>query len=302
MLPAVGTLLALAVGAVLTGWLEARLTADRSDPGPAAALPFARDVQPARPDPLLYRTAPLVALVGVAWAAVIVPFGPRLVGADLGIGVFYFIVVIDFVVLAVALGGWGANAPHAVEACYRMVAQLIAYVVPLGLAIIGPLMMARSLSTVAIVEAQADAGLPYLVAQPLGFALYVVTGLMQSYRAPFLEPFADGIEHGVLGFYAGWKAVLWRTALSGLLFVVAAMGAVLFLAGYAGPFLPGPVWMLLKTLALVALMLWAGRRVRPRSTAEMLALSWKILIPLGLLNVLIVGALILLGVGQSPFA
>lgn len=93
--------------------------------------------------------------------------------------------------------------------------------------------------------------------------------------------------------------MLWRVVLSSLLFLVSAMGAVLYLGGPNGPWLPGWAWMLLKTYALMALMLWLGRRLPLLSTADMLALSWKILTPVGLLNVLLVGALILLGIGPS---
>ena len=289
-------------GALLTNWLEPHLLRSGHESGPASAANIGADVLPHGRDPWMYYAGPAVALLGATWAAVCIPLGEGLIAADVGIGLFYFIVVVDFIVLGVALTGWGANAPHAVEACYRIVAQLVAYVIPLGLAIIGPIMMARSLSTVSIIEAQSQAGLWYIVAQPLGFALYVVSALMQTYRAPFLEPFAERIDHGILGFVGEWKALLWRLALSGLLFVVSAMGAVLFLGGYSGPVLPAPVWMLLKTFGLMAFMLWLGQRLRLLTTAEMLALSWKILIPAGLLNVLIVGALILLGVGQSPFS
>ncbi len=235
--------------------------------------------------------------VSLSCGTVVLPFGPDLVARDLGIGVFYFIVVIDFVVLGVALTGWGANTPGAVESCYRIVAQLVAYVVPLGLAYVGAIMMAHSLSTTRIVEAQS--GLWFIVLQPIGFALYVVSGLMQSYRHPFLEPFADGIGGGILSVVGGWSALLWRIALAGVLFLVAAMGAVLFLGGWSGPWLPPPVWMAVKTYALMALMLWLGRLARPLSTAEMLALSWRVLIPVGLANVLVVGILILLHVGPG---
>jgi NADH-quinone oxidoreductase subunit H len=196
-----------------------------------------------------------------------------------------------------AFAGWGANTRQGVEAYYRIVAQLVSYIVPLGLAYIGAIMMARSLSTLRIVAAQS--GLWFIALQPLGFALYVVTGLMQSYRAPFLEPFSHQIEHGILSVYGGWGGWLWRITLSGLLFLVAAGGAILYLGGWQGPFLPGPAWMLLKTFAMMALMIWVGGRVRPLNVAQMLALSWKILTPVGLLNVLIVGALILLGVRPS---
>jgi NADH-quinone oxidoreductase subunit H len=92
-------------------------------------------------------------------------------------------------------------------------------------------------------------------------------------------------------------AMVWRIALSGVLFVVAAMGAILYLGGWLGPLLPGPVWFLLKTYGLMGLMVWLGTRVQPMSTAKMLALAWRLLIPVGMVNVLVIGVEILLGVG-----
>lgn len=295
--PAAFTLGIVLVGALGVAAFEWRVLRWR-EAGPAWRTRLRRRVQPPYPDPWLYAAGPIVLLLAVAWGAVVIPFGPGLVGADLSIGLFYFIVVVDFTVLAIALAGWGANSWWSVEACYRAVAQLVAYVVPLGLAIIGPAMMARSLSTVSIIEAQRDAGLWYALVQPLGFGLYLVTGLMQSYRAPFLEPFSVRIRGGVLGASGGWHAVAWRIGLSALLFLVAAMGVVLFLGGWTGPVLPGWLWMAVKTFGLAAAMVLAGSWVHRRSTAEMLALAWKVLIPVGLFNVLVVGALILLGVGQ----
>lgn len=292
----VGFVLAVVLGgALLTQLLELCILSPER--GAARAMPLARTMALPNADRWLSPAGPISALLGVLLGAVVLPFGPALIGRDLGIGVFYFIVVIDFVVLGVALSGWGANTPEAIESCYRIVAQLISYIVPLGLAYVGAIMMARSLSTVRIVEAQSS--LWFVALQPQGFALYVVTGLMQSYRRPFLEPFADGIGGGILGVVGGWSALLWRIALSGVLFLVAAMGAVLYLGGWSGPFLPPPAWMTIKTFAMVALMLGIGRLVRPLSTSEMLALSWRILTPLGLANVLIIGILILLHIGPA---
>jgi NADH-quinone oxidoreductase subunit H len=288
-------LAALLFGAGLTWLVERLFVRPGREAGPARGADLRRGLDLPNADRWLLPAGPVVALAGVALAMAVVPFGPGLVGRDLSIGLFYVIVVIDFVVLGLALAGWGANTPDAVEACYRIVAQLVAYVVPLGLAYVGVVMMARSLSTVAVVEAQRD--LWFIVLQPLGFFLYLVTGLMQSYRAPFLEPFAESIGGGVLGAAGGWSALLWRVALAGVLFIVAAIGTVLYLGGPSGPWLPGWAWMLAKTYALMALMLGLGRCVRPLSTAGMLALSWKVLIPAGLVNVLLVGGLILLGVG-----
>lgn len=289
---ALAVLASLAGAAFLTRVLERILLAAYADPGPAASATIP---QPQRADHWMYAAAPLVALAGVALATLVIPFGPQLIGADLGIGVFYLLVVLDFVVLGLALGGWGAGSERAIDVYYRATAQLVAYVVPVGMAYVGAIMMARSLSTVEIVERQE--GLWYVVTQPIGFLLYIASGLMQCYRPPFIEPFSRHIGRGILGVFGGWKALAWRLALDGLLFVVAAMGTVLYLGGWQGPLLPGPVWMLLKTYALMALMLWVGARFKPLNSAQMLALSWKALTPLGMLNVLVVGVLILLGVG-----
>lgn len=291
----------LLLTALAAGRAERYVLRRQTEPGPAGPVQLTARLEPARRDAWMYHAGPLVALAAVCLGAVVIPLGPLWIVSDLEIGVFYFIVVVDLAALGIALGGWGANCRGGIEACYRAVAQLIAYVVPLGLAILGPLMMARSLSTIDIVEAQAGAGLWYAVCQPLGLGLYLVTALMQAYRAPFLEPFARDIELGVLGVFGGAAALLWRLALAALLLLVSAMGAVLFLAGYSGPWLPGPVWMALKTAALALLLVAGGRRLRLRSSAELLTLSWRYLIPLGLANVLVVGVLILLGVGQAPF-
>lgn len=288
-------LLILFGGVLLTDGLERWIGAPER--GPARPVSLSQTAVPSHADRWLFPAGAVVGFLGVLLGTVVLPLSPTLVARDLGTGVFYFIVVIDFVVLGIALAGWGANTSDTVESCYRIVAQLVAYVVPLGLAYVGAIMMARSLSTARIVEAQS--GLWFIVLQPIGFILYVVSGLMQSYRTPFVEPFADGLGGGMLSTVGGWPALLWRVALSGVLFLVAAMGTVLFLGGWSGPWLPPPVWMALKTYALMALMLWVGRRVRPLSTAEMLALSWRVLIPVGLANVLVVGVLILLHVGPA---
>lgn len=297
-LRALGAMGALALATVLTWLLEPRLLSGAAEKGAAAPVGVRDEKHMAQnPDTWMYSAGPVVAVLGVVFAVVVIPWGERLVPRDLGIGVFYFIVVLDFVVLGLALGGWGANVRDSVDVYYRGVAQLVAYVVPLGLAYIGAIMMAGSLSTQRIVEAQA--GMWFVVLQPIGFVLYLVTGLMQAYRPPFLEPFSAFIGGGVLGSSSGGQAIGWRIAMSATLFLVAAMGAVLYLGGWRGPVLPGPIWMLIKTYGLMALMVWGGARFRLLTAGRMLELSWKILTPVGLANVLVVGALILLGVGPT---
>ena len=295
VLPAAGVISMLLLGALATHWIERGFLKACVEKGAAVSVQVKPDVAITQADRWMYPAGPISTVFAVAAALVVIPFDRELVAADLGIGVFYFIVMVDFAVLGLSMGGWGANTPAGTEVYYRAVAQLVAYVVPLGLAYIGAIMMAKSLSTVRIVEAQSDVW--FIVVQPIGFALYLVTALMQAFRTPFLEPFSSEIDYGVMRLYGGWKAWAWRLSLSGLLFVVSAMGAVLFLGGWHGPWLPGPVWMLVKTFAMMVLLLWLGAKFKPLTTDRMLQLSWKILTPVGLINVLIVGALILLGVG-----
>lgn len=295
ILPVLWVLLLLLAGAGLAHGIEIRLLRHHLEKGPALAVRGRAEIVIEQADRWMLPAGPVSAIFGVTAALVVIPFGPNLVAADLDIGVFYFIVMIDFVVLGLSMGGWGANTPHGAEVYYRATAQLVAYVVPLGLAYIGAIMMAQSLSTVRIVEAQSD--LWYIVVQPIGFILYLITASMQIFRLPFLEPFSSTINFGVVRLYGGWKAWIWRLALSGLLFAVSAMGAVLFLGGWHGPWLPGPVWMLFKTIVILVLLVWSGGRFRPMTIDRMLQLSWKVLTPVGLVNVLIVGGLILMGVG-----
>ena len=137
--------------------------------------------------------------------------------------------------------------------------------------------------------------------QPIGFLPSTSSlGLMQAYRAPFMEPFLQIHQRrrarrcrrlaGVRVAFCARRAAL-RRCRDGRCPYTWAVGR--------GPWLPAPVWMLVKTFGLMALMLGLGRLVKPLSTAQMLKLSWRVLIPVGLVNVLLVGGLILLGVGPA---
>lgn len=264
----------------------------------ALRLARARPISPRRPDGSLFHSAPVVAAAAVALAAWVVPFGPSIIANDTPIGLFIFIVVLGPVVVALANAGWGANGKYGLFACLRAISHIVAYEVVLGFAILGPAMAAESLSLVRIVEAQHQWW--FGVWQPLGFALYLVSALMASYRRPFDTPLAGSeIAGGVSAEYSGPALLLLRGALAALLFLVAAVGAALFLGGWfgppvVGPLLPGWAWMLVKTYALVAFLLWVGRRTPRFGHEQMLAFSWKVVLPLSFVNLGVVGILILL--------
>jgi NADH-quinone oxidoreductase subunit H len=258
----------------------------------AAALLRQEDLVPRRPDGFLFRSAPFIALATVALAALDIPLGPHLIGFDPSIGLFYFIVLLSPLVIAMMNAGWSQNAKEGLFATFRAAAHLLSYEVPLGFAAIGPVMAAQSLSSVRIVAAQT--GLWYIVWQPLGFAIYIVSALFPVYYHPFDIPQGGSeLEGGALAEYTGPRWLLFQIALKAVFVLLMAMGVVLFLGGWRGALLPAPFWFVLKTAALSALVLWASRFVPRLRHDQMLSLAWKILLPASLVNIALVGILAL---------
>lgn len=265
----------------------------------AAALLGQENLQPRGADTFLFRSAPLIALAAVASAALVIPLGPNLIGFDPSLGVFFFMAILTPFVIAMMNAGWSTNTKAGLFGTFRAAAHLLSYEVPLGFAAIGPVMAAESFSTVSIVEAQA--GLWYGVWQPLGVLIYLLAALIMTYRQPFDIPQADTeLEGGVLAEYSGSRLLIFKVALDSIFFLLMAMGVVLFFGGWRGPLLGGPFWFLLKTFALAALVLWMGRFLPRVRHDQMLSLSWKILLPASLVNIMIVGILTLVipGGGQ----
>jgi NADH-quinone oxidoreductase subunit H len=251
------------------------------------------DLVPRRPDTFLFKSAPFLALLTVASAALVLPIGPRLIGFDPSIGLFYFIVLLSPFVVAMMNAGWSQNTKVGLFGTFRAAAYLISYEVPIGFAAIGPVMAAQSLSTTRIVEAQST--LWYVVWQPLGLLIYLLAALFVSYHYPFDSAYSDDeLEGGVLAEYSGARLLLFKIALHALFLLLMGMGVVLFFGGWQGPFLPGPIWFLIKTFLLAALVIWCSHLFPRLRHDQMLSLSWKILLPASLLNITLVGILTLI--------
>lgn len=271
---------------------------------PLSARPFAwpvarlgrllgkEDVVPARADGGLFWSAPAIAAAVVLLAAGLIPLGRGVVAADPTIGLFFFIVLMAPFVIALMNVGWGANSKYGVVGAMRAAAHVVAYEVPFGFAAIGAPMAAESLSFVRIVDQQAAVW--YGVWQPLGLAIYLASAAIITYRPPFDLPHAADLGGGVLADVSGLRYALLRGAMLALWTTVAAAGAVLFLGGWQGPLLPGPVWMVLKSGGLMFVMSWLGYRLPRQRVDQMLAFSWKVLLPASLVNIALVGVLILL--------
>lgn len=300
------TFLWLAAGAYGVAVLERCIVAPGAGRAGVRVLlqPFASAVRlfrapnnlPLRPDGALFGTAPVTALVIVAMTAWVIPFGPDSAAGNPSVGLFYFVVLLGPVVVALANAGWSTNGKYGLIASMRAISHIIAYEVVMGFAILGPAMAAESLSIVSIVEAQQT--MWYGIWQPLGLVLYLASALFTIYRPPFDTPLTPEIAGGALAEYSGPRLLLFRAALAALLFVVSAAGAAIYLGGWQRPpligwLLPGAAWMLLKSFALAALLLWAGRHSPRFGHERMLTFSWKVILPLSFVNLAFVGILIL---------
>jgi NADH-quinone oxidoreductase subunit H len=194
---------------------------------------------------------------------------------------------------AVWLVGWGPNAVHALTGGYRFLAQGLAYELPLMFALITAALAAGSLRTTDVVAAQDD--LWFVVTMPVAFVVFVASAAAFAFWGPFAAPAAADIAGGVTSELSGVDRLLVEAGRAVFLGATAAMAAALFLGGDSGPGLPGPLWHLLKTLAVVVALVWLGRRMpvlRPDRTVEV---GWMVLVPLTLLQALVVAVLVLNG-------
>ena len=244
------------------------------------------------PDRLLWRlgcaAVPTLALLSLA----VVPVGGRTLwstSADL----VWFNAMEALLWAAVWLVGWGPNALHALTGGYRFLAQGLAYELPLMFALITAGLAADSLRMTDVVAAQE--GLWFVVTMPVAFVVFVASAAAFAFWGPFAAPTGADIAGGVTSELSGVDRLLVDLGRAVFLGAAAAMATALFLGGDAGPWLPGPVWFLLKTLAVIAALVWAGRRVpvlRPDRTVE---IGWMVLVPLTLLQALVVAVLVLNG-------
>jgi len=225
-------------------------------------------------------------LPAMAFAALsLLPWTPSF-GADSGIGVFLLVMLLDFVAVIVGTIGWSANRALGVAALFGAILQLVAYGIVIGFGTIGPAMAAQSLSPLRIAQSQAGV-LPFAIVQPVSLALYIVGGLAQTFRPPFTKPL-----EGALDALGGFPSLAFRWGLDLAAFAMAALGVVLFTGAGGGAW--WTVLLLVKTL--VFLVILAPLRRFEVGYEQLLRIFWRVAMPLALANVVLVGALVLIGV------
>ena len=272
-------------------------------------LIFKEELIPANADKFIFVLAPIVTVVPALIIMGVVPFGPTVslfgreialsISGDSSLGVLYITAIASISVYGIVLAGWSSNNKYATLGGIRSTAQMISYELALGLSFIGPILMAGSLSLGEIVRQQ-QLLVWFIVLQPLGGMIFLISTLAEVNRAPFDMPEAEQeLTAGYHTEYSGMKFAAFFMAEYIKMIAVAVIAATLYFGGYLGPFVDrfpflGPIYLLIKVLVLLFFMVWV-RATLPRLRYDrLMAFGWKLLLPLSLANVIVVALGIIL--------
>ncbi len=282
------------------------------------------DIMPAEADKVIYLIAPFLGFVLAFLSFAVIPFGGsfKLFGhsidlqiTDLNVGLLFVLGVTSLGVYSIALAGWSSNSKYPLFGGLRSSAQMISYELSLGLALIGTLMMAGTLSLRGIVDAQShtwvfwgfNTHLPhwYIFTQPVGFLVYFISAIAETNRVPFDLP--EGETELVGGFhteYSSMKFAMFFMSEYANMVTVSCLATILFFGGWHGPvpgFLPPIVqvfmpvfWFCLKIFGFMFFYIWMRGTLPRFRYDQLMSLGWKFLLPVALLNILVTGFFIVL--------
>ncbi|MGW5722861.1 complex I subunit 1 family protein [Amycolatopsis sp. NPDC003865] len=241
-------------------------------------------------DVLLGRGGALALLLAAVLASLVTPLG-RWAVADLSIGIVWFNAMEVVAWTAVWLVGWGANSAYGLVGGYRFIAQGLAYELPHMFALITAALGAGSLRVADVVTAQDSVW--FVVWMPVAFVVYLLSVLAMAFWGPFDHPVGADAAGGAAAELSGVDRLAFAAARWLLLTSGAAFAVPLFLGGGSGPLLPAWLWSLVKTLAVLAVLVWVKRRIPTLRMERYQEIAWIVLIPLTLLQALVVAVVVL---------
>lgn len=253
---------------------------------------FKEDWVPPFADRVIFILSPVIAFTSLLIVFAIVPITPNLVVTDLSIGVLFFLMMAGLAVYAVLFAGWSSNNKYSLLGAMRASVQTISYEVFLGMSLMGVVAQAGSFSLNAIVDDQAQ--LWNIVPQFFGFSTFALAGIAVCHRHPFDQPEAEQeLADGYHIEYSGMKFSMFFIGEYIGIITVSALIVTLFFGGWHGPWLPPVVWFTIKTIFFMMMfVLIRAALPRPRYD-QVMALGWKICLPLTLFNLLATAAVIL---------
>jgi NADH-quinone oxidoreductase subunit H len=251
--------------------------------------------------PWMMALAPMISVLTAIMTLAIIPWGDRgtwsdsvgLYGIDVPIGVLYMFAFGSIAFYGFLLGGWASGSKFSFLGSMRSAAQLISYEVALGLALLGVVIMAQSLSLVDIVDAQGSVW--YILPQFIGFCIFLVAGFAETARPPFDLPEADAeLVAGYNTEYGGMRFGAFYMAEYMHIIVFSGLATALFLGGWhgPGPEALGPLWVTLKMFLVVCFFIWARATLPRLRYDQLMSFGWKILLPLATVNALVTAILV----------
>ena len=279
----------------------------------AIKMAFKEQIVPTQAKKLIYVIAPVISVVVALCAFAVVPIGNNwsanpahpsvwdpLIG-DINVGLLWILAISSLAVYGIVLGGWASGNRYSLLGALRSAAQMVSYETGLGLALSGALMWAGTLSLVGIIHQQQSQGIWFIMAQPLGFLLYLVAGVAEVNRAPFDLPEAEQeLTAGYLTEYSGLRWSLYQMAEYINMITVSAVASTVFLGGWSFfglerfPLL-SIVFFLLKVACFLFLFIWL-RATLPRIRYDrLMRLGWQTLLPLAVLNIIITAVCVTFG-------
>jgi NADH-quinone oxidoreductase subunit H len=285
------------------GYIQVRIGPNRVGPrgllqpiADALKLLTKEIIIPAGANRFLFLLAPVISIMAALAAWAVIPFDAHLVLADVNAGLLYVLAITSMGVYGVIIAGWASNSKYAFLGSLRSAAQIVAYEIAMGFALVGVLMMSNSLNLGDIVRAQEGrAGLLSWNWMPLFpmFVVYVISAVAETNRAPF--DVAEGESEIVAGFhveYSGMAFAIFFLAEYANMILVSTLAAIMFLGGWLSPIpgLPGGVhWLLLKVVFGLFFFLWFRATFPRYRYDQIMRLGWKVFIPVTLVWLLVVG-------------
>jgi NADH-quinone oxidoreductase subunit H len=248
----------------------------------------------------LYVAAPALAAFTALAAFSVIPWGPgwtiggyRVEGAVVNVPISLILIFAlgSIGIYGFIVGGWASDSKYALLGSMRTCAQLVSYEVSLALSVLGIVITAGTLNLTEIVDEQADYW--YIGPQIVGFIVFMLAGTAETSRAPFDLPEAE--QELVAGYhteYGGMRYGLYAMAEYINLITLSGLAVALFLGGWRGPFLWGPVWFLLKLLLLLFIFIWMRTTLPRLRYDQLMRFGWKVLLPVATLNAVATAALV----------
>ncbi len=298
--------------------MQGRLGPNRTGPSgmfqPVAdglKMAFKEQIIPTQAKKAIFLLSPTISVVVALCAFAVVPVGTSWIAGktsvwdpvigDINVGLLWILSISSLAVYGIVLGGWSSGNRYSLLGSLRSAAQMVSYETSLGLALSGVLMWSGTLSMVGIVQAQRHMGIWFIVAQPLGFFLYLIAGVAEVNRAPFDLPEAEQeLTAGYLTEYSGLRWSIYQMAEYINMITVSAVAATLFLGGWSFfglesiPVL-SIVFFLVKVAIFLFMFIWL-RATLPRIRYDrLMRLGWQVLLPLAVLNAVITATTVALG-------